>query len=212
MITGDPQRTPNFIMFGNPDYFFQTSGTPAVVENPGFAWNHGGVDPKINTTWLGLVGPGVRNGGVDELTWSDHTDIRPTMLVLTGLTDDYAHDGRTLVEDLTNSALPAAVRGNAAGLFTALAVAYKQITAPVGVFGLKTLQVSTTALSGDDATYTKLEAQIAAITTKRDALAAQIIQKLEAAEFQGQSLDLLSTVELLAQAGALLAQTAALGN
>jgi hypothetical protein len=212
MITGDPQRTPNFILFGNPDYFFQTSGTPAVAEAPGFAWNHGGVDPKINTTWLGLVGPGVRNGGVDELTWSDHTDIRPTVLVLTGLTDDYAHDGRALVEDLTSGALPAAARGNAAGLFRALAAAYKQINAPVGVFGLKTLQVSTTALSGDDATYAKLEGDIAAITTKRDALAAQIIQKLEAAEFQGQSLDPLSTVELIAQAGALLVETAALGN
>jgi hypothetical protein len=133
------------------------------------------------------------------------------MLVLTGLVDDYAHDGRTLVEELTKSALPAGVSGNAA-LFTALAAAYKQLNAPLGVFGLKTLQVSTTALSGDDATYAKLEAEIAAVTTKRDALAARIIQKLEAAEFQGQSLDPLSTVELIAQAGALLAQTAALGN
>jgi hypothetical protein len=212
MITGDPQRTPNFVMFGNPDYFFQTSGTPAVVEAPGFAWNHGGVDPKINTTWLGLVGPGVRHGGVDGATWSDHTDIRPTMLVLTGLTDDYAHDGRALVEELRADALPAAVRRDQAGAFRLLAAAYKQINAPVGVFGMKTLEVSTTALSGDDATYAKLEAQIAAITTKRDALAATIIQKLEAAEFRGQSLDPLSTVELLVQAEALLLEVGTLGN
>jgi hypothetical protein len=116
------------------------------------------VDPKINTKWLGLVGPGVRHGGVDGATWSDHTDIRPTMLVLTGLTDDYAHDGRALVEELRTDALPAAVRRDRAGAFRLLAAAYKQINAPVGVFGMKTLEVSTTSLSGDDATYAKLEA------------------------------------------------------
>jgi hypothetical protein len=212
MITGDPQRTPNFIMFGNPDYFFQTFGSPAVVENPGFAWNHGGVDPKINRTWLGLVGPGVRRGGVDSLTWSDHTDIRPTVLALAGLTDDYAHDGRTLVEELRSDALPSAVRGDGGAAFRLLAAAYKQINAPVGVFGLKTLEVSTAALAGDDATYAKLEAQIAAITTKRDALAAQMIQKLEAAAFQGQSLDVFSTALLVAQAQALLVEVSTLGN
>ena len=109
MVTGDPQRTPTFVMFGNPDYYFQTSGTPDFVENPGFAWNHGGVDPKINTTWLGMVGPGVEHRGIDDATWSDHTDIRPTMLLLAGLTDDYAHDGRVLVENLSDGALPKAL-------------------------------------------------------------------------------------------------------
>jgi hypothetical protein len=34
MITGDPQRTPNFVMFGNPDYYFQTFGT-LQEEGPG---------------------------------------------------------------------------------------------------------------------------------------------------------------------------------
>jgi hypothetical protein len=41
MVTGDPLRTPTFVMFGNPDYFFQTSvpaGAPNVGVNPGFAW------------------------------------------------------------------------------------------------------------------------------------------------------------------------------
>jgi hypothetical protein len=210
MITGDPQRTPNFVMFANPDYFFQTSGAP-VQEDPGFAWNHGGVDPKINRTWLGLVGPGVRHGGIDSAVWSDHTDIRPTMLVLAGLTDDYAHDGRALVEELESGALPAAVRSDDAA-FRLLAATYKQITAPVGELGLKTLEVSTTALAGDDATYAKLEGQISALTTKRDALAGKMIQKLEDAEFHNQHIDLLSTLPLIAEAEALLVEVRGLGQ
>ncbi|MGH7439930.1 MAG: hypothetical protein ACRENE_29935, partial [Polyangiaceae bacterium] len=110
MITGDPQRTPTFVMFGDPDYFFQTFGTPTLNESSAFAWNHGGTNPEIVDTWLGMAGPGVLNKGVDETTWSDHTDIRPTMLLLAGLTDDYAHDGRVLVEDLATSALPSTLR------------------------------------------------------------------------------------------------------
>ncbi len=125
MVTGDPQRTPNFVMFGNPDYFFQTSGTPTLVEDPGFAWNHGGTNEEIVHTWLGLVGPGVKQQGMDDDTWSDHTDIRPTMLLLTGLTDDYAHDGVALVEDLHAKALPRELRdGGDRAAFEALAAAY----------------------------------------------------------------------------------------
>jgi hypothetical protein len=37
-------------MFGDPDYYFQTYGADLAV-NDGFAWNHGGVAPEINTTF-----------------------------------------------------------------------------------------------------------------------------------------------------------------
>src|SRR5258708_18547016 len=40
MITAEPLRTPSFVMFGDPDYFFQTfvpSGSPNVGVDPGFA-------------------------------------------------------------------------------------------------------------------------------------------------------------------------------
>jgi hypothetical protein len=204
MVTGDPQRTPTFVMFGNPDYYFQTSGTPDFVENPGYAWNHGGIDHKVNTTWLGMVGPGVAHHGIDDATWSDHTDIRPTMLVLAGLTDDYAHDGRVLLENLSDDALPRAIRGENALAFERLAAAYKQINAPVGELAMDTLAASTAALAGDDATYAAVEGQISALTTKRDALAATIIQALEDAEFNGQPLDLASSFDLAVQADALL--------
>jgi len=203
MVTGDPRRTPNFVMFGNPDYFFLTSGSPTFVVDPGFAWNHGGVDPKINRTFLGMVGPGVAPQGLQDYLWSDHTDIRPTMLLLSGLNDDYSHDGRVLVEALQNNVLPKSLRESELS-FILLANVYKQITAPVGFLGLTSLQVSTRALGGDDAVYTKLEDKLSALTQQRDALAAQIIQLLEGAEFNGTPIDFKTAVSLVAQATQLL--------
>src|ERR1017187_9448302 len=103
MITGDPRRTPSLVLFGNTDFWLSSGaascGASCVSEPAGTdAWNHGTVSPQINTTWLGLVGPGVARGGVDGSTWSDHTDIQPTMMNLLGLRDDYTPDGRVLVE------------------------------------------------------------------------------------------------------------------
>jgi Type I phosphodiesterase / nucleotide pyrophosphatase len=210
MVTGDPQRTPSFVLFGDPDYFFQTSGSPDFVENSGFAWNHGGTNPEITTTWLGMVGPGVQNRGVDDDTWSDHTDIRPTMLLLAGLKDDYGHDGRALIEDLKLGALPRTMVGGGRDVaFRLLAAAYKQINAPVGALGMATLAASTTALAGDDTTYVTIEGQISGWTTQRDALAAQIIALLEGAEFGGATLDTGAALRLTAQAAKLLAQVKA---
>jgi hypothetical protein len=207
MITADPARTPNLVMFADPDYFL-FAGAPnctsaCVVELPGFAWNHGDVQKEIVTTWLGLAGPGVRRSGVDRETWSDHTDIRPTILALVGLQDDYSHDGRVLAEDLRGDALPSGIRRNPLA-FTLLAQAYKQINAPVGQFGQATLKISTSALVGDDQKYNRLENRLTSIGSQRDALAAQIIQRLEAAEFDNQPLDWPTTFKLLSQANQLL--------
>jgi hypothetical protein len=210
MVTGDPQRTPTFVMFGNPDYYFQTTGAVDFVENPGFAWNHGGVDPKINRTWLGMVGPGVLNKGIDDATWADHTDIRPTMLLLTGLVDDYAHDGRALVENLSEHALPPSLSGASGLAFVRLATVYKQINAPVGEVGQATLDLSTRALTGNDATYARVEGELSALTTARDALAAKIIAKLEGAEFRSEPLDLVSSFVLAEEGEALLREVRAL--
>ncbi len=91
MITADPARDPTFTMFADPNYFlFQGAAnctSSCVAINPGFAWNHGDVQPEIVTTWLGMVGPGVDQTGIDSTTWSDHTDIRPTIMTLVGLKD-----------------------------------------------------------------------------------------------------------------------------
>jgi hypothetical protein len=132
------------------------------------------------------------------------------MLLLAGLKDDYAHDGRALIEDLRLDALPSTVAGGGRDVaFLLLAAAYKQINAPVGALGKATLTASTTALAGDDATYAKIEGQIGAWTTQRDALASQIIQALEDAEFNGKALNVAAAVDLTARALQLIAEVKA---
>jgi hypothetical protein len=213
MVTADPARTSTFTWFADPDYFlFQGApncNSPCVAEGPGFAWNHGDVNPEITTTWLGMVGPGIRNLGVDGSVWSDHTDIRPTILTLLGLKDDYANDGRALFEVMDHKVLPPAVQAHA-GLLIALSQAYKQINAPVGQLGLASLKISTTALesgnTSDDSTYTSLENQLISFTSQRDALAAQMSAILEGATFNGLAVDPSSAAHLLGQANNLLNQ------
>jgi hypothetical protein len=220
MITADPARTPTFTMFANPNYFLFAGApnctSPCVTQNPGFAWNHGTVSPDINTTWLGMVGPGVQRIGVNSSVWSDHTDIRPTMMLLLGLKDDYSHDGRVLFEVLKKSALPPAVRQQLPALIS-LAQAYKQINAPVASFAQTTLGISTTALESNapnDSTYTQLENQLINLTITRNAIAAQMIATLEAAEFGGSSNASTNAQvsSLIAQANALLAHAKALAQ
>jgi flavodoxin len=218
MVTADPNRTPNFILFGNPDYFFLTSGktppptcTPAFdaascfVEEAGFAWNHGDFQPQITNTWLGMVGPGVRKLGEFGAIFSDHTDTRPTILSLVGLKDDYAHDGRVLFEALTHDVLGEGLRAHQDTL-SALAAAYKAINAPLGPLGFNTLTgISTTALANDDATYAILEAQIQSITIQRNKIAGQMIEVLEDAAFDNHPIDEAKAQQLIDQANDLLA-------
>lgn len=202
MVTADPNRTPNFILFANPDYFFLTSGktppptcTPAIdaascfAEDPDFAWNHGDFQQEITKTWLGLVGPGVQKLGEFGEIFSDHTDIRPTVLSLVGLKDDYVHDGRVLFEALDDEAVPGSLRAHQ-DVLSDLAAAYKAVNAPLGELGLRTLTgISTTALNSDDTTYTLLEAQINAITKRRNDIAGQMIEMLEGAAFDHRPID-----------------------
>jgi hypothetical protein len=208
MITGDPLRTPTFIYFGNPDYFFDNFGGPDFLQSSAFAWQHGDFQPDIVTSWLGLVGPGVLNLGVDDTTWASHADTRPTIMALTGLTDDYASEGRVLLEDLHPQAVPSSLKLHR-GVFVQLGQVYSQLNAPVGQFGLDTLKISTTALastSAGDSTYTSLESEIAGFGGQRDVLAAQIIGILNAAEFSGQTIDVQQAQILIAQGQSLLAQ------
>ena len=107
MVTADPYRTPTFTPFADPNWFFFATGgaacaTPDVCAfipartSQSFAWNHGDIQSEIATTWVGYVGQGVEDSGIDRRTWSDHTDVRPTILSLVGLKDDYVHDGRVV--------------------------------------------------------------------------------------------------------------------
>jgi hypothetical protein len=216
MITADPNRTPNFILFANPDYFLSATGatTPACTpqqnagscfhEETGFAWNHGDFQEDITKTWLGIVGPGVHRLGRFGEFFTDHTDTRPTILSLVKLKDDYAHDGRVLFEALGDHFVPSSLRAPRDTL-SDLAEAYKQINAPLGTLGLSTLTgISTRALKGDDAIYASLEAQISAITAQRNKIAGRMIEMLEDAAFNGQPINEAETKQLIDEAYGLI--------
>jgi len=211
MVNADPARTPTFTMFAKPDYFLSTGATnctsPCVSVNPGFAYNHGDYAAEIDTNFVGFAGPGVKNLGLDgsaasagpssagsdsgqvtvpdshtKGTWVDETDIRPTMMYLLGLTDDYEHDGRVITQILTNP-------NNALspGVVTSLGNCYKQLNSSVGTFGTATLKFATEGIesaSPGDGQYLATDKTLAALNQSRDQLAGVIKQDLENAAFQ----------------------------
>jgi hypothetical protein len=215
MVNADPARTPTLAMFARPDYFLSggaaNCSSPCVTQNTGFAWNHGDYAAEINTTYVGLVGPGVDNLGLDGSstaagpnsagpdsgqttvpgsgttgTWVDQTDIRPTIMYLTGLHDDYGSDGRVISEVLSQPGTTLA-----APSVQALGQCYKQLNSSVGEFGTSTLIASTRALestSHEDHAYTKTEHALSELDQRRDKAAARIKQSLEGAEFSGKPL------------------------
>ncbi|MGF1429375.1 hypothetical protein [Kitasatospora sp. LaBMicrA B282] len=214
MQTGDPLRTPTFTSFADPDYYVYAGGgscptaASCVALGPEYAWNHGDFSPDINTTWLGLVGPGVRNLGVTDQVWSDHTDIRPTMLALLGLSDPYTHDGRVLTEFLNHWALPHSL-ARSTQAYQQLAAAYKQLDAGVGQFATATLKTATKGIestSPGDAQYQATSAKLTALGAQRDQLAGRIAQVLDRTAFGHQKLDHDQARALLAQADDLLNQ------
>lgn len=188
MVNGDPNRTPTFTLFGNPDFYFQNScdgasslpGCP--TQSNGYAWNHGDIQPEIATTWQGWVGPGIAHLGQTGRIWTDHVDVRPTLMSLLGLRDDYAWDGRAIEQMLT----PARGSGRAGtGLLDRLGAVYKQLDAPFGAFGLATLNADTRALassSSGDGEFQATDAQLQACDSARGALVPGIQTALTGAE------------------------------
>jgi hypothetical protein len=206
--TGDPVRNASFVFFGDPNYFITDfpASTCKTCINPNFAWNHGDIQNEIGNTWLGFVGPGVRDRGQDARTWSDHTDVRPTMLSLLGLEDSYVHDGRVLFEAMDEDALPKRLRGHKHTLPDLVNV-YKQINAPFGRLALDSLSISTAALASNttnDAMYSALQNKIAGFTSLRDAIAGDMKAILNGAAFNDQPFDQVVARQLIAQAQALL--------
>jgi hypothetical protein len=180
MVNNDPKRTPSFTMFGNADFFFQASnsgacgGTTPTCVDPKFAWNHGDYQDEIADTWVGFVGPGVESNGIDNTTWTDHVDYRPTINALLGLSDSYLDDGRVITEVLRDGH-DDEDHGNNPSLGTI----YKQVNAPFGQFALDTLVASTNALKQPDTQsgnlkYDEIETAIANLTNERNLLAGQI--------------------------------------
>ena len=239
MVNADPARTPTFAMFARPDYYLSSGsascGGSCVSQDTGYGYDHGDYAAEINTTWLGIAGPGVASLGVDGTpaaegpnsagadsgqvtvpgsgttgTWIDQTDIRPTMLYLTGLRDDYQSDGRVISQILTHP--NAALTGPGV---TALGDCYKQLNSSVGQFGTSTLQAATKAIestSQGDQSYLRADQALTGLEKARDALAGQLKGELSAAAFGGTPVqgaagqatacrDLLASAAQLAAAG-----------
>jgi hypothetical protein len=223
----DPNRTPTFTVFPEPDFYLSSgmrdtcahgtgakdAATGCVFTNSFYAWDHGYYAPEINNTWLGLVGPGVAKKGLDGSdasagpnssgaansgtttdtqianngTWADHTDIRPTILAITGLTDDYVGDGRVLVEDLTFR--PGKTDDPN---YVPLARCYKQLNSSVGQFGTDVIVSDSSALKtgsgSNDSQYQTYLIQLQQLGSSRDSLATSIKNDLFQAEFNNTAL------------------------
>jgi hypothetical protein len=200
--------------------------------NPAFAWNHGYYSPDIDITWSSFVGRGVAARGVDgpqpadspsvrapnggglvpafstKGTWVDETDVRPTILHLAGLVDDYVMDGR-VVSEITRS--DGRLRQTAE-----LGACYKQLNASVGRFGTDTLVASTAALAsgstGNDGRFTATDAALSALGASRDRTATAIKNDLDRIEFHGGRLDHRTAGAELASCRSLLAQASGLAG
>jgi hypothetical protein len=187
MITSDPYRTPTFTLFGRADYYIfrgaADCASPCVAVQRPYAWSHGTIAPEIMQTWVGFVGPGVRQSGQGDEVWADHTDVRPTMLALLGLQDQYISDGRVLAEIISPGRLPDSLRTRRE-TFIRLATLYKKINAPIGDLARASLSVSTRALAAtDEPTYARLTQQLQDWTAERNRLAARMKAALYAAAF-----------------------------
>jgi hypothetical protein len=201
MQTADTLRTPTYSIFPVPDYFFGTSG-PNVTINSGFAYDHGYYSPNIDVTWAAFTGPGVAVRGLDGPpptegnqpqdpnstntvpeaskvgTWIEEADIRPTLLHLVDLSDDYQSDGHVITQAL--SSVPSALAATAG-----LAAGYDQINSSVGQFATDTLIADTRALasgsSSDDSAYATEQDALLQLANDRDQAAQQIKDTLSAA-------------------------------
>lgn len=224
MQTADPLRKPSYTMFPVPDYFFATTGTPNVSVNPGFAYNHGYYSPNIDVTWSSFAGPGVADRGIDgptpeqsnesqdpnstrtvpqastRGTWVEEVDLRPTMLSLLGLHDDYGSDGAVVSQVLAHPSRSLRATEQ-------LAAAYRAINSSVGPLATATLEADSQALAsgsaGHDRRYALTEAALRVIADQRDHLAAQMKVALQRAA-SGHSLSRGGATALEARAHALL--------
>jgi len=104
-------------------------------------------------------------------TWVEETDLRPTLLHLVGLHDDYPSDGAVITAALTapSPALQATAE---------LAADYQQVNSSVGRFATNTLIADSAALASgtaaDDTAFTQEQQALLALANTRDHLANQI--------------------------------------
>ena len=147
--------------------------------------------------------------GIDGQTWTDHTDVRPTILSALGLKDSYQDDGRVLLEVLNGNAVAPGLNVHRGGLVK-LGAAYKQLDAPFGALGIDSLAYATPRIasgsSSDDSAYAALEIRLADWGARRDDIAGRINNLLDGLAFRGASTDQHTIDGLTAEANALVAE------
>jgi hypothetical protein len=108
-------------------------------------------------------------------TWVEETDLRPTLLKLAGLRDDYGSDGRVISQAL--SAPTHALRST-----EGVAADYQQLNSSVGRFATNTLIADSAALasgsSTSDATFTHEQQALLILANARDKVASRMKQLL----------------------------------
>jgi hypothetical protein len=139
------------------------------IDGPTPAEGNQASDPEANNTV-----PQASTKG----TWVEETDIRPTMLQLLGLSDDYQSDGHVITQAL--AVVPAPLAATAE-----LAAGYDQMNSSVGQFATDTLIADSKALasgsSSDDTAYAAEQDALQQLADDRDAAAQQIKNTLSAA-------------------------------
>ena len=152
----------------------------------GFAWNHGDFQKQITRTWVGMVGPGVQQLGRDDEVFTDHADVRPTIMALLGLKDDYVHEGRVVAEWMHRHALPDGIRDQPRQLHRPRRKSTSSSTRRSVELGRASLVWSNRSVTGTDKTYARYLKRIDEITEERNELASQIKTVLNNAEFHDQ--------------------------
>lgn len=195
-------RQPSVTLFGNANTWWNSSGTStAFTANPHAHWVHGTISPDINTTWLSAVGPGIQ--AQQTGVFIDHVDAAPTLDWLLGWPVPSYMDGRILYEVLDPRALPASITANPTRI-EQLAMAYKEINAPLGAFARAALLRSTqTALHAGTTQAQQEDQQLAALVARRNALAPQLQAAVNGAA-QGTPVSAVTADNLLQQVRALM--------
>ncbi|MFZ2015842.1 MAG: hypothetical protein WAV00_18660, partial [Nocardioides sp.] len=146
--------------------FADTAATPTTGHDNTPEQSNEASDPNSTRT----VPQGSRQG-----TWVEEVDLRPTMLHLLGLHDDYTSDGAVVSQVLAHPS--ASLRATAR-----LAAAYRAINSSVGPLATATLEADSQALAsgstGHDRHYALTEAALRMIADQRDRLATAMKARL----------------------------------
>ena len=170
MQTSDPLRFPTYTLFPKARLLLLDDGGARQLQH-GVRLRPRVLQPEHRRHLGRIAGPGVAVNGIDgptpaegnqasdpeanntvpqastKGTWVEEADIRPTMLNLLGLSDDYQSDGHVITQAL--AVVPAPLAATAE-----LAAGYDQINSSVGQFATDTLIADSKALASGSSSTT----------------------------------------------------------